>query len=398
MKKTLLIILLSPVGYLFSQQTITSTQNGNASNPLTWDCLCFPTADDDVIINHDVIMDVNWLVNAGGSITVNSGASFVQAGSRSILFDQVNTALSIQANGWFEMDNVSINNQATLSNSGTLIVRNAFYLGANSTGNNLATVGEIDSVLIDGALTNTGIWGSGNVLIQGQLFNSGTMDLDSLGVTGSLNSSGGNLWLTAFGSSGNSIFNQTHITTSGNFYNSESLTIVAGSQLDCHGSFYSGDTLGGAATATINGVVGVDQDFGISDELNGSGTICIGGSSTNVGAITGTLNICDNGAAGLDFNLGTIGSSVTFCSPACFASEQELASELEIYPNPTNGVLYINGLQELNTIQLFSIEGKLMKSWNNVTSNLDVSELERGVYQLVVMSNLKRIVKSILIN
>jgi hypothetical protein len=114
MKKTLLIILLSPVGYLFSQQTITSTQNGNASNPLTWDCLCFPTADDDVIINHDVIMDVNWLVNAGGSITVNSGASFVQSGSRSILFDQVNTALSIQSNGWFEMDNVSINNQATL--------------------------------------------------------------------------------------------------------------------------------------------------------------------------------------------------------------------------------------------------------------------------------------------
>jgi hypothetical protein len=396
MKKSLLLLLLSPVS-LFAQQTITSVQNGNASNPFTWDCLCFPTADDDVIVNHDVIMDVNWLVNAGGSITVNSGASFVQSGSRSILFDQVNSQLIVQANGWFEMDNVSVANQASLSNAGTMIIRNAFYLGANSIGTNNSIVAEIDSVLIDGSLTNSGTWGSGNFLVQGQLFNSGTMDLDSLGVTGSLNSSGGNFWLTAFGSSGTSVFNQTYIITTGNFYNSENLTIGTGSQLDCHGSFYSGDTLGGAATATIDGIVGVDLDFGISDDLNGAGTICIGGVSTNVGAITGTLNICDNGASGLDFNLGTIGSSVTFCSPACYASTEELSVDLEIYPNPTDGLLNITGLSEVNTIELYSLEGKLMKTWNNASSALDMSELKSGVYQLVVTSNMERIVKSILI-
>lgn len=397
MKKTLLVLLLTPVG-LFAQQTITSTQNGNASNPLIWDCLCFPTADDDVIINHDVIMDVNWLVNAGGSITVNSGASFVQSGSRSILFDQVNTALTIQANAWFDMDNVSITNQASMSNSGTMIVRNAFYLGPNSIGNNLATVGQIDSVLIDGNLTNQGVWQSGNVLIQGQLNNSGTMDLDSLGVTGSLNSSGGNFWLTAFGSNGTSIFNQTYIITSGNFYNTENLTIGTGSQLDCHGSFYSGDTLGGAATATIDGVVGVDQDFGISDDLNGTGTICIGGTSTNVGAIAGTLNICDNGASGLDINFGTIGSSVTFCSPACYASTEEFLADLEIYPNPTTGLLHLTGLSDVNVIELYSVDGKLMKSWQNVSDLVDVSGLKSGVYQLVVTSNAARMIKSVLIH
>ena len=397
MKKTLLVLLLTPVG-LFAQQTITSTQNGNASNPLIWDCLCFPTADDDVIINHDVIMDVNWLVNAGGSITVNSGASFVQSGSRSILFDQVNTALTIQANAWFDMDNVSITNQASMSNSGTMIVRNAFYLGPNSIGNNLATVGQIDSVLIDGNLTNQGVWQSGNVLIQGQLNNSGTMDLDSLGVTGSLNSSGGNFWLTAFGSNGTSIFNQTYIITSGNFYNTENLTIGTGSQLDCHGSFYSGDTLGGAATATIDGVVGVDQDFGISDDLNGSGTICIGGTSTNVGAIGGTLNICDNGASGLDINFGTIGSSVTFCSPACYVSTAEFLADLEIYPNPTTGLLHLTGLSDVNVIELYSVDGKLMKSWQNVSDLVDVSGLKSGVYQLVVTSNAVRMIKSVLIH
>ncbi len=206
-----------------------------------------------------------------------------------------------------------------------------------------------------------------------------------------------NFWFTAFGSTGTSVFNQTYIITSGNFYNAENLTIGTESQLDCHGSFYSGDTLGGAASATIDDVVGVDVDFGISDDLDGSGTICIGGVSTNVGAITGTLNICDNGGSGLDFNLGTIGSSVTFCSPACYSSAQELSVDLEIYPNPTDGLLNITGLTEVNTIELYSIEGKLMKTWNNASSALDMSELKSGVYQLIVTSNMERIVKSILI-
>ena len=112
-------------------------------------------------------MDVNWLVNASGSITVNSGASFVQSGSRSILFDQVNTQLVVQANGWFEMDNISVTNYATLSNNGMLIIHKGMYIGPNSQAINNETVAMIDSVLIEGIVGNAGLWGSGNVLVSG---------------------------------------------------------------------------------------------------------------------------------------------------------------------------------------------------------------------------------------
>ena len=86
MKNVALLFLVIPLTS-FGQITITSVQNGNASNPLTWDCTCFPTTDDDIIINHAVAMDVDWAITAAGSITVNNGASLMQAGVHSILVD-----------------------------------------------------------------------------------------------------------------------------------------------------------------------------------------------------------------------------------------------------------------------------------------------------------------------
>ncbi len=384
MRGTLLLAALVGINTLSAQQTITSTGNGNASNPFTWDCLCFPTSDDDIIINHNVKMDVDWLVNNGGSITVNGNASLVQLGTHSILFDQGGSNLLVQPNGWFEMENLSFTNAATFQNDGTTLVHNAMYVAPSCQATNNATFGMVDSLLVEGVLSNNGVFGAGNVLITGQGFNSGTMDLDSLGVTGSLTSSAGNFWLTAFGNSGTTTLNDTYIVSSGNFYNTENLITNTAFQLDCHGSFYSGDTIGATAFAMLNGKFVVDMDFGIANQVDGSGTICIGGVSTNVGTINGSLNICDNSSAGLDYNFGTIANTVTFCSPGCYVTVEEWTKNWTISPNPSEGLLKLEGVPVGSQCTILAMDGRVVEVIEFQGENIDCSHLNSGFYQMLV--------------
>lgn len=53
-----------------------------------------------------------------------------------------------------------------------------------------------------------------------------------------------------------------------------------------------------------------------------------------------------------------------------------------VYPNPTDGIIYISGTQEPTTIQVFSENGKLLRTNNKVNSTLDISDLPAGVYFL----------------
>lgn len=397
MKNSLLAIGCLLTTTLSAQQTITSVQNGNASSPFTWDCFCFPTSDDSIVINHQVKMDVDWLVNSGGAITVNGGASLIQNGTHSILFDQGGSQLLVKPNGWSEMQNMSFTNAAVMQNDGTVLIHDAMLVGSSCQATNNGSFGMVDSILVQGVLSNNGVFGAGNVLISGQSFNTGTMDVDSLGVTGQLTSYDGNFWLTAFGNNGTTIFNDTYIITEGNFYNAENLTTNTATEIICNGSFYTGDTLGGSAFANLNGSISIAQDFGVSDGVDGSAKICIGGVSTNVGTINGTLNLCDNGASGLDFNFGTIANSVVFCSPVCYVNIEEISNDWSIFPNPSETSFQIEGIEEGTRLELWSAAGVLVKSLEFNGESIDVSSVSSGAYVLKVLSTKGISVKSVLI-
>lgn len=83
--------------------TKTSVANGNWSAAATWSPSGVPTSTDDVIINTNVVLDVNITLDAGGSITVNSGKSLI--GSTAI----------INTNGTVAGPNISIVNSGTLT-------------------------------------------------------------------------------------------------------------------------------------------------------------------------------------------------------------------------------------------------------------------------------------------
>lgn len=62
------------------------------------------------------------------------------------------------------------------------------------------------------------------------------------------------------------------------------------------------------------------------------------------------------------------------------ASKNELP-KFSIYPNPTSDKLYFKGnSSEIVSLQIFSIQGKLIQKLNNISTEIDVSQLKAGMY------------------
>ena len=62
-------------------------------------------------------------------------------------------------------------------------------------------------------------------------------------------------------------------------------------------------------------------------------------------------------------------------------SEEDVFTDLKIYPNPTSGILNISGLTQAVNIGVYSLEGKLLKSESRA-EKIDISDLPAGLYFL----------------
>lgn len=78
----------------------------------------------------------------------------------------------------------------------------------------------------------------------------------------------------------------------------------------------------------------------------------------------------------------------------------EYAPTINIYPNPVQTILYINGLKDSNTIKLVSIYGQAIKTWTAIdaTTQVDLSPFPDGVYMLQIVdkdgnTNIQKIIK-----
>ena len=71
-------------------------------------------------------------------------------------------------------------------------------------------------------------------------------------------------------------------------------------------------------------------------------------------------------------------------------------STASIYPNPTNGRLYITGLNSEIDIEVYSIEGKLLKDFKSVAAFIDL-DLSSGLYLLKLISDANSTIKKVII-
>ena len=73
-----------------------------------------------------------------------------------------------------------------------------------------------------------------------------------------------------------------------------------------------------------------------------------------------------------------------------------LESDLKIYPNPSNGIISIEGIDS-REIQIFNAIGDLVFKTNQTTKSLNVSQLASGTYMLVVLTGDAQVVKKLVI-
>lgn len=76
-------------------------------------------------------------------------------------------------------------------------------------------------------------------------------------------------------------------------------------------------------------------------------------------------------------------------------TEKSVKDKRNIYPNPTSGIFYIDGLRKNDKVSLYDQSGKLLKSAEaeKGENKLDISELPDGIYLITTESGNYKIIK-----
>ena len=313
MKKLLLLVVVCSATSAFAQPTRTTIQNGTALSPFTWDCTCIPALTDNIVVNHTLTLDIDYGA-VSGSLTVGAAGSIVGSVPTRIIAVMGSSFVN---NGTVTVGNIYHSADA-FTNNGTLTATNLMGINLNAICNNYGTMTINDSLGIDttAQLHNFGY------LNPFATFNAGLL-MNHLSFTG------GDVWSTGtfdnLGGGGMSIMNlytdgifanTSFLNVNASLYNSNTFTNTHQIVVDVN--LLNGDTINGTATFTNSGIVSVGNDLLNSETINGTGgKFCVQNQTSNSGAISGTIDICDLTGGNIDLNIGTVAGSVTFCSNYC---------------------------------------------------------------------------------
>ncbi|GAB5418758.1 MAG: hypothetical protein Crog4KO_05150 [Crocinitomicaceae bacterium] len=289
-----------------------------------------------VNINHDVVQNLD-IAYTSGSITINSGASLIE--------DATDRAFWVDGTG-------------TLSNAGTF-TSHLLLVSPNAEITNTGNMPNVDSVWIQGTLTNTGTIGAFDVL------NDETADFD----------------------------NQNVMTISNDFNNQGYFYIAPSASLEVGNDFSNCNLQNLYAYMENDGIMCIGNDFANcpGDTLDGEGDYFVGGSSSNLGVFTGNFTFhTPSGTVGIP---GTIEPSVTVTTGSCTLNISEAEDiTLVSYPNPVTSQLHVN--VESGSYVIFDVSGKTIRSGQFFNNIVDFSSLKDGVYLLEINSMAIRILKT----
>ena len=144
-------------------------------------------------------------------------------------------------------------------------------------------------------------------------------------------------------------------------------------------SVNEGSTLQMFATVLPNAATNSSVTWSVT---NGTGTANINAAGLLTGITAGTVEVkaTANDGSGI-FGVKTI----TITKPTAVSSVKN--DNTTIYPNPTNGTIYINSSNEITSFEIYSVLGEKVISSTLLTSNtIDIRHLTNGNYVLVLTS------------
>jgi len=142
-------------------------------------------------------------------------------------------------------------------------------------------------------------------------------------------------------------------------------------------------------------------DFTIIGWYNNATTI-----PTNI-RFTGNVGFCQSGDLLYDlinkfgWEIPISGSSYSLQSfyPDCSTTGVDDQNQLDIsiYPNPTNDKLFIQGLSDATKVSIYNVLGKLVLS-QTISKEIDVNNLQSGIYIIKIADEQKEIVRKFIKN
>lgn len=100
--------------------------------------------------------------------------------------------------------------------------------------------------------------------------------------------------------------------------------------------------------------------------------------------LNGDPVLSGGGSPILDGNWNSLGYHVCNCDPSAAVDEIKQVAELSVFPNPTNGLIYIKGASEVTKIQLYNSLGQLVSTFENNSKSIVSIDLgsNKGLYLL----------------
>ncbi|MDK2771130.1 MAG: T9SS type A sorting domain-containing protein [Flavobacterium sp.] len=121
---------------------------------------------------------------------------------------------------------------------------------------------------------------------------------------------------------------------------------------------------------------GIDMNGEATNDASGkSVSISSDGSKVAIGAYNNDGNGTDSGHVRV-YNLSAVLNTENFDQ-----------NSFSVYPNPVRSILHIDNALDLNEVEIYSITGKKVKSITNNLSEIDVNELESGIYFVKLYAN-----------
>ncbi len=369
--------------------TYTSVADGNWSTYTTWSPAGVPQPGDEVIINTNVVIDDQytqqgyWSVD-GGSITINTGASLI-AGAN-VIGLLISNAGAITNNGTLSINQMSITG-GTLTNNN---ICNFYSLIYNlDTLKNYGTILEVDSFYTSGAFYN---YANASVIcdsIQNDGFvqNDGSISLIEMYNNGTYNNTGTFSFNRYYN---NDYFNNTGTVTSTYDATNAGYWICSdGSLVTLDHSFTNGDTITPpSAHLIVEGTFNIGHNFINLDTISGttSGHFNVQDSSYNAGIMYGEFEFCDNtttviSAPFIDFNTGTIASTITYCQTTEVA-ENNYENTVRIFPNPAKTNIFIDTDKNIKTVKILNNIGQVLIETNQ--NNIEIRLLQTGIYIVII--------------